>query len=78
MQLMIVVGYSLFLLVCGYALGTVHTDIDKRVECGSFTKHNAKWVGYFAMNDANERRCFWLENRYPYRVMQGVNVNGKD
>ena len=74
MNLFIMVLYSVFVFLCGYAYASVHTEIDKAVDCGSFKKSNVVWEGYWAISADNERRCFWLEKRYPYRVMQGVNV----
>lgn len=72
MNLLIMVLYSVFVFLCGYAYSAIHTEVDKAVDCGSFTTKQAVWHGYWAINAENERRCFWLENRYPYRIKQGV------
>jgi len=42
--------------------------------CTSYTKSGVKWIGYRAISDDYDRRCFWLEERFPYRVQQGVEV----
>lgn len=74
MNLFLVTIYTVFIFLCGYAYASIHTEIDKAVDCGSFNTKHALWEGYWAINQHNERRCFWLETRFPYRVMQGVNV----
>ena len=52
----------------GFAYGSLANYVDNMGDCTSYTG----WTGYRAMSDNYERRCFWLENKFPYRVKQGV------
>lgn len=54
----------------GFGFGKLHTSLDY-IHCDSYTKNGVMWVGYVSMRD-NEIRCFWKEERYPWRVVQGV------
>jgi hypothetical protein len=66
----------LFVFFGGYALGSIHSYVDKMTHCTTYTARNGvKWIGYRAISDDNDRRCFWLEDRFPNRVQQGVEVN---
>jgi hypothetical protein len=66
-----------FAFLGGFAYGSLNHYVDKMTDCTSYTKSGVTWVGYRAISDDYERRCFWLEDRFPYRVQQGVEVNGK-
>lgn len=69
--------YLIFVFVFfgGYALGSMHDYVDKIDHCTTYTARNGvKWIGYMAISDDYERRCFWLEERFPNRVQQGVEV----
>lgn len=60
----------------GFAYGSMAAYVDKMTHCTTYTARNGvKWVGYRAISDDYDRRCFWLEERFPYRVSQGVEVN---
>ena len=61
-----------FAFMGGFAYGSLSNYVDNIGDCVTYTKGFSTWVGYRAINDDNERRCFWLEDRYPYRVKQGV------
>lgn len=65
----------LFVFMCGFAFNNVFTEIDNIGRCSSWTTPNVRWEGYRAVNEKGETRCFWLEQRFPYRVRQGVEVN---
>lgn len=64
-----------FVFFGGYALGSIHNYVDTMMHCTSYTQSGVKWVGYRAISNDNDRRCFWLEERFPSRVRQGVEVN---
>lgn len=61
------------MLVIGFGLGKIHTSLDY-IHCESFTKNGVTWTGYVSMKDG-DIRCFWKEERYPWRLMQGVPVS---
>jgi hypothetical protein len=65
----------IFAFVGGFAYGSLNSYVDKMTHCTSYTQSGVEWVGYRAISDDYERRCFWLESRFPYRVRQGVEVN---
>ena len=62
-----------YFAVMGFAMGKFHTSLDY-IHCESFTKNGVMWTGYVSMKDG-DIRCFWKEERYPWRLMQGVPVN---
>ena len=59
---------GLFTFFGGYAYGSLANYVDNIDHCTSYKG----WTGYRAISDNHERRCFWLENKFPYRVRQGV------
>ncbi len=61
----------------GFAYGSLNHYVDNMTECASFRQGSTTWVGYRAISDDYERRCFWMEDRFPNRIKQGVEVNGK-
>jgi hypothetical protein len=66
----------IFAFMGGFAYGSINHYVDKMTHCTSYTARNGvTWVGYRAISDDYDRRCFWLEERFPYRVKQGVEVN---
>jgi hypothetical protein len=69
---LIVLGF-VFAFMGGFAYGSLASYVDTMSHCPSYTQNGVLWVGYKAISDDNERRCFWLEGRFPYRVRQGVN-----
>lgn len=56
----------------GFAYGSFTNYVDKIDHCVSFKQNGVEWQGYRAISEDNRRRCFWLEDKYPYRVKQGV------
>ena len=71
---LVVLGFVLFFMG-GFAYGSLNHYVDKMTHCTSYNQSGVEWIGYRAISDDYERRCFWLENRFPYRVRQGVEVN---
>lgn len=61
-----------FVFFGGYALGSIHDYVDNIDHCNTYRAGSVTWVGYRAISDRNDRRCFWLEDRFPNRVRQGV------
>jgi hypothetical protein len=57
----------------GFGYGSLNNYVDNISDCGSFTKKGVAWKGYRAISDDNERRCFFVEQQYPYRTWHGVN-----
>lgn len=58
----------------GYAVGSIHDYVDNIDHCTSYSTKHATWVGFRAISESNERRCFWVEDRFPNRVQHGVEV----
>lgn len=59
--LMFVVGW--------YAKG-ISIDI-QQLTCADYSTKHAMWRGFISTKDGDVR-CFWLEDKYPWRVRQGV------
>jgi sugar/nucleoside kinase (ribokinase family) len=55
----------------GFAYGSLSNYVDNISDCTSYKG----WVGYRAINEHNERRCFWIEQNYPKRIKSGVEVS---
>ena len=67
---------GLFCFFGGFAYGSLNHYVDNMNHCTTYTARNGvKWIGYRAISDDYDRRCFWLEDRFPNRVQQGVEVN---
>lgn len=64
---------ALFLFMGGFAYGSLAHYVDNQSDCAGYTKNGVRWEGYRAISDDNQRRCFFVEQRYPYRVWHGVN-----
>jgi hypothetical protein len=62
-----------FTFMGGFAYGSLNHYVDTMSHCPTYKQSGVIWEGYRAISDNNERRCFWLEGRHPYRVRQGVN-----
>jgi hypothetical protein len=58
----------------GFAYGSLNHYVDNMTHCTTYTLNKVKWVGYRAISDDYDRRCFWLEEQFPYRVKQGIEV----
>lgn len=65
---------SLIAFFGGFAYGSVNHYVDNMTDCTSFRQGNTIWVGYRAISDDYERRCFWVEDKFPNRVRHGVEV----
>lgn len=61
-----------FTFMGGFAYGSLSSYVDKMDHCPSYKQSGVTWVGYRAISDDYDRRCFWLEQRFPNRVRQGV------
>lgn len=64
----------IFAFMGGFAYGSLNHYVDNITHCTSYTQSGVKWIGYRAISDEYDRRCFWLEDRFPNRVRQGVEV----
>lgn len=64
-----------FAFMGGFAYGSLNHYVDNMVKCTTYRQGDTTWVGYRAISDDYDRRCFWLQDGYPYRVRQGVEVN---
>lgn len=57
--------------VCiGWVCRGIYFDIQE-LTCADFSTKHAMWRGFSATKDG-QIRCFWLEDKYPWRVRQGV------
>jgi hypothetical protein len=65
---------ALFAFFGGFAYGSLNHYVDNMTECVSFRRGDTIWVGYRAISDDYERRCFWVEDKFPNRVRHGVEV----
>jgi hypothetical protein len=65
---------ALFAFFGGFAYGSLNHYVDNMTECVSFRRGDTTWVGYRAISDDYERRCFWVEDKFPNRVRHGVEV----
>jgi hypothetical protein len=75
-DVLMLMGY-VFAFVGGFAYGSINHYVDNMTECTTYRQGVTTWVGYRAISDDYDRRCFWLSDRFPNRVRQGVEVNGK-
>jgi hypothetical protein len=73
-EILMLMGY-VFVFMGGFAYGSVNHYVDNMVECTTYRQGDITWVGYRAISDDYDRRCFWLSNKYPNRVRQGIEVN---
>lgn len=65
-----IIGIVIFM--SGFAYGSLSQTMEHIDSCTSFNKNGVEWKGFRAISEDNERRCFFMEQRYPYRVWQGV------
>jgi hypothetical protein len=65
---------ALFAFFGGFAYGSLNHYVDNMTECVTFRQGNTTWVGYRAISDDYDRRCFWMEDRFPNRIRQGIEV----
>jgi hypothetical protein len=69
----VMIGFVLFFMG-GFAYGSLNHYVDNMTHCTTYRQGDITWVGYRAISDDYDRRCFWLSNKYPNRVRQGVEV----
>ena len=60
------------MFVLGWMCKGIYVDIQE-LTCSDFSTKHAMWRGFSASKNG-EVRCFWLEDKYPWRVRQGVPV----
>lgn len=65
---------AFFAFMGGFAYGSLNHYVENMTECASFRQGSTTWVGYRAISDDYDRRCFWMEDRFPNRIKQGVEV----
>ena len=53
--------------------GNVIYNKDKEFTCNDYTTKHGIWRGFLSTKDG-DMRCFWLEDKYPWRIRQGVPV----
>jgi hypothetical protein len=70
----VMLGFVLFFMG-GFAYGSLNHYVDNMTHCTTYRQGDITWVGYRAISDDYDRRCFWLSNKYPNRVRQGIEVN---
>jgi hypothetical protein len=70
-EALITLGFILTFLG-GFAYGSLNHYVDSIDHCTSYTQRGVRWTGYKAISEDYDRRCFWLEGQFPYRVKQGV------
>ena len=68
------VSIVLLSFIMGFLFNTVATPIANIDRCTDFTKQGTKWVGYIGLSYDGDVRCFWLEQRFPKRIIQGVEA----
>ena len=56
--------------VLGWTAKGIYLDI-QALTCNDFSTKHAVWRGFLSTKDG-DMRCFWLEDKYPWRVKQGV------
>jgi hypothetical protein len=64
-----------FAFLGGFAYGSLNHYVENMTHCTSYRQGDTMWVGYRAISNDFDRRCFWLEDRFPSRVRQGVETN---
>lgn len=60
------------IFVGGWLSKGIYLDI-QQLTCSDFTTKHAIWKGFISTK-GSDVRCFWLEDKYPWRVRQGVPV----
>ena len=64
---------AILIFMGGFAYGSLFHYSDNIDVCTGFTKNGVQWKGYRTISETNERRCFFVEQRYPYRTWHGVD-----
>jgi hypothetical protein len=70
---LILLGY-VFVFMGGFAYGSLNHYVDNMTHCTTYRQGDITWVGYRAISEDYDRRCFWLSDTFPNRVRQGVEV----
>jgi hypothetical protein len=73
-EFVVMLGFVLA-FIGGFAYGSLNHYVDNMTHCTTYRQGDIIWVGYRAISDDYDRRCFWMEDRFPYRVKQGIEVN---
>ena len=73
-EFLVLIGFF-FAFMGGFAYGSLNHYVDNMTHCTTYRQGTTTWVGYRAISDDYDRRCFWLEDRFPNRVRQGIEVN---
>jgi hypothetical protein len=58
----------------GFAHGSLNHYVDNMTHCTTYRQGDITWVGYRAISEDYDRRCFWLSDTFPNRVRQGIEV----
>jgi hypothetical protein len=58
----------------GFAYGSLNHYVDNMTHCTTYRQGDITWVGYRAISEDYDRRCFWLSDTFPNRVRQGIEV----
>ena len=56
--------------VLGWMCKGIYVEIQE-LTCNDFSTKHAIWRGFLSTKNG-DMRCFWLEDKYPHRIRQGV------
>ena len=73
-EILMLMGF-VFAFVGGFAYGSLNHYVDNMTHCTTYRQGDITWVGYRAISEDYDRRCFWLSDTFPNRVRQGIEVN---
>lgn len=59
-------------MLVGWVSKGVYIDM-QQLTCSDYSTKHAIWRGFLSTKDG-DMRCFWLEDKFPWRVRQGVPV----
>jgi hypothetical protein len=68
---------AILIFLCGFAYGSISHYVDNINDCNTYKQSSTTWVGYRAISADNQRRCFWVEDRFPNRVRHGVEIQSR-
>jgi hypothetical protein len=72
-EFLVLLGFVLAFMG-GFAYGSLNHYVDNMTHCTTYRQGDITWVGYRAISDDYDRRCFWLSDTFPNRVRQGIEV----
>jgi hypothetical protein len=72
-EILMLMGF-VFAFVGGFAYGSLNHYVDNMTHCTTYRQGDITWVGYRAISEDYDRRCFWLSDTFPNRVRQGIEV----